>query len=301
MKSRGFSEAPTITIDPQPLMRVAGVALIVFALALAIAAATFVVQPGFRGVEVKLGKVTESFKPEGLGFKMPFISTIYPTSVRQRTRSMSTECYDSDLQPVTIEVNVLYRVPEQSVVTIFRDYQGEPFETLIAPRVQEALKEVAATRGAQMIVQQRREVKVRAIEVARRKIGTNLLEIVDLVLFDIRLPSAIENAIENKMVQEQAAEKAKFTQEKTQIEADTEVIRARGESESIAIRGEALRDSAAFIKLEMVEKWDGRSPLVVGGGGAQLLLNTADVQGSRVRPAPGGRSGATGLPVGSQR
>jgi prohibitin 2 len=294
MKSRGFSEPHTITIDPQPLIRLGGLALIVLALVLVIATSTFVVQPGFRGVEVRLGKVTEDFKAEGLGFKVPFISTIYPTSVRQRTRSMTTECYDSDLQPVTIEVNVLYRVPEKSVVTIFRDYQGEAFETLIAPRVEEALKEVAATRGAQMIVQQRREVKIRTVEVARRKIGTNLLEIVDLVIFDIRLPSAIEDAIENKMVQEQAAEKAKFTQEKTQIEADTKVIRARGEGESIAIRGEALRDSAAFIKLEVVEQWDGRSPLVVGGGGAGLLLNSPDVQQRRVGPAPGIRSGTTG-------
>jgi prohibitin 2 len=204
---------------------------------------------------------------------------------------MSTECYDSDLQPVTIELNVLYRVPEQSVVTIFRDYRGEAFDTLIAPRVQEALKEVAANRGAQMIVQQRREVKVSALAAAQRKIGTNLLEIVDLVLYDIRLPAAIEEAIENKMVQEQAAEKAKFTQQKTQIEADTEVIRARGESESIAIRGKALRTSADFVKLKVVEKWDGHSPLVVGAGGAELLLDAPNLQRRRAQISPSGQAG----------
>ena len=142
MSGRGFREPPTITIDPQPLMRFGGIAVLVILAVIAIAASTFVVQPGYRGVEVRLGKVTEDFKAEGLGFRVPFISTIYPMSVRQRTRSMSTECYDSDLQPVTIELNVLYRVPEQSVVTIFRDYRGEAFDTLIAPRVQEALKEV---------------------------------------------------------------------------------------------------------------------------------------------------------------
>ena len=127
-----------------------------------IGASTFVVRPGFRGVEVRLGKVTESFKSEGLGFKVPFVSTIVPMSVRQRTRTLQFDCYDLSLQPVRVELKVLYRVPEQSVVTIFRDYQGEAFETLIAPRVEEALKEVAAARPAQMIVQQRREVKVGA-------------------------------------------------------------------------------------------------------------------------------------------
>jgi chemotaxis protein MotB len=43
-----------------------------------------------------------------------------------------------------MDVRVLYRVPEHSVVSIFQDFAGEPFDTLIAPRVQEAIKEVAA-------------------------------------------------------------------------------------------------------------------------------------------------------------
>lgn len=291
MSPGGFRQPPTITIDPQPLLRLAAVAVAVLVLVVLIGASTFVVRPGFRGVEVRLGKVTESFKSEGLGFKVPFVSTIVPMSVRQRTRTLQFDCYDLSLQPVRVELKVLYRVPEQSVVTIFRDYQGEAFETLIAPRVEEALKEVAAARPAQMIVQQRREVKVGALEAARRKIGTNLLEIVDLVLFDIRLPAAIEDAIENKMVQEQAAEKAKFTQQKTQIEADTQVIRARGESESIAIRGEALRESSAYIKLQVVEKWDGRSPWVVGGGAAELLLNAPNFPERRQAASPGSPSG----------
>lgn len=285
MSYSGSRQPPTITIDPQPIIRTAGVAVLVFALVILMAAGTFVVKPGHRGVEVRLGRVTESFKPEGLGFKMPFIATIYPMSIRQRTRSMPAECYSSDLQQVAMELKVLYRVPEHSVVTIFRDYQGEAFDMLIAPRVQEALKEVAATRSAEMIVKQRSDVKLRALELAQRKVGTNLLEIIDLVLFDIRLSPELEEAIEQKMVQEQEAEKAKFTQLKTQIEADTKVIRARGQGESIAIRGAALRVSPEYIKLQVVESWNGRSPLVVGAGGAGLLLNSSNLQ-EHFRAAP---------------
>lgn len=285
MRNRTFRDPPVITINPQPLLRILGIAGIVLVLLLLIGSSLFVVQPGYRGVEVRLGKVNETFKDEGLGFKIPFITVVQPMSVRQQTRMIQTECYDLDLQPVAIRVNVLFRIPEQSVVTIFRDYRGEAFDMLVAPRVQEALKEVTANRGAEMIVQQRRDLKVRALQAAQRKIGTNLLEIVDLVLFDIRLPAAIEDAIENKMVQEQAAEKARFTQQKMQIQADTEVIRARGLSEAIGIRGEALRESTDFIKLRVVEKWDGRSPLVVGGGATELLLNTPELQQRVARPA----------------
>jgi prohibitin 2 len=75
-----------------------------------------------------------------------------------------------------------------------------------------------------------------------------------------------------KMVQEQEAAKAKFTQLKAQIEADTAIIRAKGEAEAIGLRGEALRANPAFIKLEMVQNWNGRSPLVVGAEGAGSML-----------------------------
>ncbi len=86
------------------------------------------------------------------------------------------------------------------------------------------------------------------------------------------------------MVQEQEAAKAKFTQQKSQIEADTAVIKAKGEAESIRIRGEALKLTPAFIELQIVEKWDGKAPLVIGGasgGGANMLLPLTDLQKQR--------------------
>ncbi|MGA1235621.1 MAG: prohibitin family protein [Limisphaerales bacterium] len=288
MSSRHYREVKTITIDPRSVMLTAGAGIILFAILILLGAGTYVVQPGYRGVEVRLGKPVDQFRSEGLGFKVPFVSTIYPMSIRQRTREMSAECYSSDLQQVRMQLRVLYRIPEQAVVTIFREYRGDPFEVLISPRVEEALKEVAATRSAELIVKQREEVKTLALALARKKVGESLLNIADLVLYDIRLSPELEQAIELKMVQEQEASKAKFTQLKTQIEAETVVIRARGESEAIEIRGDALKDSPGFIRLQLVEKWDGRSPLVVGeGGGGVLLTPGAPARTS----APGGGSG----------
>jgi len=261
-------------------MRSIGAALLVFTLIIVGSTSTYIVQPGHRGIEVTLGKVSPQFKGEGFGFKQPFVTRIHPMIVRQQTRIMPAECYSSDLQQVKMEINVLYRIPESSVVKIFQDYAGEPFDSLIAPRVQEALKEVAATHSAEMIVKKREEVKMRALELARKKIGTNFLVVVDLVLYHLSLSPELSAAIETKMVQEQEAEKAKFTQLKAQIDADTAIVRAKGEAEAIQVRGQALRDNPDFIKLEVVQNWNGKSPLVVGaeGGGANLLLQMDELQ-----------------------
>jgi len=98
---------------------------------------------------------------------------------------------------------------------------------------------------------------------------------------NIDLTKDLETAIEAKMVQEQEAAKAKFTQQKAQIEADTVVIKAKGDAESIRIRGEALKQTPAFIDLQIVEKWDGKAPLVVNGSGAgsaNILLPLSDLE-----------------------
>lgn len=267
----------TITVDAAPIARIAGIAILIFVVILLFSTSTYIVPPGKRGVKVTLGRVSPQPLKEGFGLKQPFITTINLISVRQETLSMPAACYSSDLQQVQMDIRALFRIPEHSVVSIYQQYAGNPFDNLIAPRVQEAIKEVAATQSAEQIVKNRQQVKLAALELARKKIGPQFLELADIVLYNVSLSPELEQAIELKMVQEQEAAKAKFTQLKAQIEADTAIIRAKGEAEAIGVRGEALRANPAFIKLEMVQNWNGRSPLVVGEGGGNLLLQAPPV------------------------
>lgn len=266
------------------MAKLVGIAILIFVVIIAASTSTYTVQPGFRGVEVTLGKVSTAFKPEGFGMKTPFITTIIPVSIRQQTKIVKAECYSSDLQQVNMELAVLYRIPESHVVRIYQDYSGDPFDNLIAPRVNEALKEVTALQSAEQIVKKREEIKTKGLATAKLKIG-DFLFIEDIVIQNIQLSHELESAIEAKMVQEQEAAKSKFTQMKAQIEADTAVIKAKGEAESIRIRGEALKLTPAFIELQIVEKWDGKTPLVIGGGtgasGANILLPLGDLQKAR--------------------
>jgi prohibitin 2 len=264
-------------MTPKGIAGLIGGALVIFILVIAASSATFVVEPGHRGVEVMLGRVSPGFKPEGFGFKLPLITSITPQLIRQQTAKMVADCYSSDLQQVKIAVRVLYRVPESSVVAVFRDYAGGAFETLVKPRVAEALNEITARRSAELIVQKREEVKSQALESARRKVG-EILVIEDIVLEDINLTKALENAIEAKMVQEQEAARSRFAQQQAQTEASTAVIKAKGEAESIVLRGKALQENPSVLELQIIERWDGVTPLVVGPGatGANMMLPLGD-------------------------
>ena len=263
-------------MSSRAIARLIGVAILIFAVIIMASSGTYVVQPGFRGVEVTMGKVSPAFKPEGFGIKAPFITAIHPISIRQQTAEDKAECYSSDLQQIVVDLRVLFRIPESSVVKLFQEYYGDPFESLIAPRVQEALKEVAALQSAEQIVKNREQIKTQALEITRRKVGS-LLVIEDIVVQNIALTRELEHAIEAKMVQEQEAAKSKYFQQRAQIDADTAVIQAKGEAESIRIRGQALKENPAFVDLKIVDKWDGLTPLVIGGGD-NLVFQLEDLE-----------------------
>lgn len=272
---RPFAAPPNNAMNPNFMPKLIGAGLLVFALVLLGSSSSYMVDPGTRGIKVTLGKTAEQFLPEGFGFKAPFITTIVPVNIRQKTMAVKADCFSSDLQQVSLEVRVLYRVPESSVVQIYKEFAGDPFDSLIAPRVQEALKEVTASQTAEQIVKNREEIKQKAIAAAKLKIGT-LLTLVDVVIRNIDLSPELERAIEAKMVAEQQAAQARFTQVQTQTEAETAIIRASGEAKAITVRGEALKLNPAFLRLQIVERWNGKSPLVVpadaNNTGAALLL-----------------------------
>lgn len=248
-------------------------ALVIFFLIIAASSSTYVVNPGFRGVQVTLGKVAPVAKPEGFGLKLPFVTHIHPVLIRQQSGKFDAECYSSDLQQVRIALRVLYRIPEGKAVPIFRDYYGDPFISLVQPRVAEAVKELTALRTAEIIVQKREEIKVNSLDSARKKIN-ELLVLDDLIIENIELSPVLERAIEAKMVQQQEAARARFAQQQAEVEASTAVIKAKGEAQSIHLRGKALMENPYVLDLQVVERWDGIAPLVVGPAakGADMLL-----------------------------
>jgi len=241
------------------------------------------VEPGNRAVLVDWGKPREAALGEG--FHVGCVGCDFNVvSVRTQKEILKGDCFSSDLQEVNVNVAVLYRIPEAKVVEVFRQYHGQPFEVLIAPRAQESLKEATASRSAEHIVKDRETVKKEALESLRKKVG-DILVVEDLIIVDINLSGQLTQAIEQKMVMEQEAAKAKFSKIKAEIDAETAIARAKGvadstllqaeaDAKSIKIRGDALHQNPSVIELELIQKWNGVSPQIVSGGsnGLSLLL-----------------------------
>jgi prohibitin 2 len=233
-----------------------------------------IVPPGHRGISVTLGKVNPSELPEGITFKWPFVQRILDFPIMQLKADGRSPSFSSDLQNMTFAYTVMYRVPAKQVVNLFQQYKGEPYSTLIEPRVQEAIKQVTAASRAEDLVKNRERVKEDSLSKLRQAVG-DVLQIVDLSITNIDLSDQLEQAIEQKVVREQEALAKSFELEKEKKQAEITIVRAEAEAKSVGIKGTALKTSPEVIQFEIAQRWDGKAPLSVSvgnGGGTNILL-----------------------------
>ncbi len=264
--------------DPNAKMAGFGIVIgLLLIIAIGLFSSFTVIPPGHRGVRVTMGKVSSEELGEGVALKWPLgISQINEMNVQQQQKTEEdVPCFSSDLQTVTIKYAVMYRLNPTSVVQLYQDFKGDPYESLISPRVQEALKQVTAKYTAEMLVQKREVVREETRTLIRQAIGEKI-EIVDFNLRDISLSKELEAAIEAKMVQQQASLKKEYELDSERKEAEIVAVKAEAEAKAVKIRGEALVTNPLVLQLEIIKKWNGVSPTVVmlgkDAGGGNVIL-----------------------------
>ena len=236
-----------------------------------------VVEPGHRGVRVTLGKVSPEPLAEGVAFKWPMgVSKIIELNVQQQKVDGEAPCFSSDLQTVIFKYAVMYRLNAAAAVSLYQDYRGDPYETLVAPRVQEALKQITARYTAEGLVQKREIIREETVALLRQAVGEKI-DIVDFNVTNLDLSDQLEQAIEAKMVQQQTALKKEFELNSERKEAEIVAVKAEAEAKAVKIRGEALVSNPLVLQLEVIKKWNGISPSVVvlgegGANGSQIVL-----------------------------
>ncbi len=237
-----------------------------------------IIEPGYRGISVTLGTIDPNYRSEGLTFKVPFIETITKVPIKQITMSGEATCFSKDLQTVNVSFKALYRIPQDKIVTLFQQYQGDPYTTLVEPRIQDAIKQVAALYRAEDLVKEREQVRTRTLEIVRKELSeetkTPLVNLVDLPISGIDLSDELEKAIEMKQIKEQEALAKNYELDKAKKQAEIVQVEAEAEAKAVHIKGQALKASPEVIELEIAKKWNGTPPttVVVGKGGGNVLL-----------------------------
>lgn len=251
-----------------------------------------VIQPGYTGVIFNVWTGSLRTVPQGMAFRVPFVSKVqsYPTALRtytmvQRAGEGSSDVDDSiDLptkegQHIRQDISVTYNTSEEQAAQVFRAFRGGDIEFIEATFIRRTFITVAQNVAGQMslteIISAKRtdlqnEIQ-KNLEVEIQKMGFHLDKV---NLGASHLPQAIEAQMQQKMAAQQEAQKAEYELLKQETLAKAAVAQAQGEAQSILVRARAQAESnhllqqsitPTLVQYKSVEKWNGVLPEVTGG------------------------------------
>lgn len=218
--------------------------------------------------------------PLGEGFHVitPFVQDAITFDVRVQKEEFETTAASKDLQDVSTKVALNVHPLPDMVPAIYQKYGKDYAEKVVHPAVQESVKAVTARFTAEELITKRETVKN---EIQAQL--ADFLKQADLVLDEtyvtnFKFSEDFSKAIEGKQIAEQEALKAKNTLEQVKIEAEQTVAKARAEAQGLALQKEAITPSLLELRrieanVKAIEKWDGKLPETIMGGGAMPFVN----------------------------
>lgn len=261
----------------------------------------YTVNQGERGVITRFGAVVGVAGP-GLGFKIPYITSVNLLSVQtQKLQLDNEEAYSQDQQPAHLQLSVNYSVVPGQVADVYAQFSNiENLEArLILPRVRQQLKNIFGHYTAATAISQRDRLnsEVRAAIQAAVK---GPVEIEGVQIEDLKFSPAYEEAIEARMTAEVEVQKsrqkvenekqlAQITVTQAQAKADSQLALAKAEAEAARIRGEAeasaikakgdaLKENPGLIQFTLADRWNGSLPTTMVPGGAVPFIDVKPVQ-----------------------
>ena len=222
-----------------------------------------VVATGEVGIKTRWGKIVSSNLTEGLYFKFPY-EKIVKMNIKVQKLELETSCASKDLQDVTMKLAVNYRVDYKKATSLYKNVGTKYEETILNPTIQESVKAITSKYTAEELITKRNEVSDGSEKELLSKVSKYGLSIDSLNITDFDFSAEFNKAIEEKQVAEQKVLTAKQELERERIEADKKIVKAEAEKKANEMKQQTLTDN--IIKEKFIEKWDGKTPVVVGEG-----------------------------------
>jgi regulator of protease activity HflC (stomatin/prohibitin superfamily) len=233
-----------------------------------------IVNTGYRGVKTRFGKVDGPTLEEGLHFYNPFTSSIVEMDVRIQRLDQEVVAYTKDVQNVSIKYSVNF-FPEKTAMHELYQNVGMNWAFKLIPQILEGtIKEIVGTYEAVKLINNRNKAVSEIKALVTQRLTEKAITTTNFELTNFDFNNAFENAVEAKVIAIQTAEEAKNKTVRIKEEADQKVIAAKAEAESMRIRARALTQNKSLVEYEAVQKWDGKLPeIMAGGGGAVPFIN----------------------------
>jgi prohibitin 1 len=253
-----------------------------------------IINPGQAGVISILGKARDGALLEGLHFKPPLVSAVDVYDVTVQKFEVPAQSSTKDLQDLTASFAINFRLDPTQVVQIRRT-QGtlqNLVSKIIAPQTQESFKIAAARRTVEEAITKRDELKQDFDTALSDRLEKYAVIVLDTSVIDLSFSREFSNAVEEKQIAEQRAQRAVYVAQEASQAAQADINRAQGRAEAQRLLAETLKAEGGELVLlkEAIEAWregGAQMPnvLVTNGesGGVPFLFNLGDFQAASSR------------------
>lgn len=240
-----------------------------------------IVPAGYRGVLLRFGAV-QGVLTEGIHLITPQVNTVQLVEVRTQKEEAQSAAASKDLQIVTATVAINYHVNPEGVGELYKRVGTDFRSRIIDPATQESVKAVTARYTAEELIRLRDKVKTEVqTEITNRLSVYNItVEPSGVSITNFAFSEEFKQAIEQKQVAQQTAEKQKYVLQQAELQAQTAVTEAKGKAQAARINGQALQaqGGSRVLAREWIDKWDGHLPTVSGGaGGGGMIVDVRDL------------------------
>lgn len=234
------------------------------------------VPTGYVGVKTRFGQVQNTVINEGFNLKMPFIEKIVKIDCRTKKVEVTSSSASKDLQDVNIKIAINYSVNKDSANKLYQEVGIDYEQILVQPSILESIKTVTAQYTAEELITKRQEVSILMQNTLKEKLNLKGFNIVDLSITDLNFSEAYNQAIEDKQVAQQNAQKAEYELEKAKKENEIKIENAKAETEVMKQQNEQITEQTLKLKelenqAKLIEKWNGQLPTTALGDNIPII------------------------------
>jgi regulator of protease activity HflC (stomatin/prohibitin superfamily) len=202
------------------------------------------------------------------------ITQVVPVVTRVAKVEQESSASSKDLQIVKSKIALNYRIDPAKASKIYQDLGPQFPDTIVEPALQEAIKAATAKYTAEELVTRRAEVAQQMEADIKERLSSRDIIPTDLNIIDFQFSPEFNDAIEQKQVALQAAQRAKNELERVKLEAQQEEAKAEGVALATLAKARAeaegqklLRETVTpeLLQLRALEKWNGILPVYTGG------------------------------------
>ncbi|KAI9317017.1 prohibitin-1 [Dichotomocladium elegans] len=199
------------------------------------------VQGGYRAVIFdRVQGVKPDSTGEGTHFLVPWLQRAVLFDVRTKPRNISTTTGSKDMQMVSLTLRVLHRPEIKNLPVIYQNL-GLDYDERVLPSIgNEVLKAIVAQFDASELITQREVVSAKIREELYKRAKDFNIALEDVSITHMTFGREFTNAVEQKQIAQQEAERAKFVVERAEHERQAAVIRAEGDSQAAELISASL-------------------------------------------------------------